>query len=53
MSTDDMTREEERLFGELDVLYGTGKGNHLVWCLVPKDCVVARDRLANTLPIHS
>ena len=48
MSTYDMTREEERLYGELDVLYGTGKGNHLVSCLVPKDCVVALDRLANT-----
>ena len=48
MVTDDMTREEQRLFGELDVVYGTGKGNHLVSCLVPKDCVVALDRLSNT-----
>ena len=48
MATDDMTREEQRLLGELDVVYGTGKGNHLVSCLVPKDCVVALDRLTNT-----
>ena len=53
MSTDDMTCKEERLFGEWDVIYSTGKGNHLVSCLVPKDCVVALDRLANTPPIHS
>ena len=53
MSTDDMTREEERLFGEWDVIYSMGKGNHLVSCLVPKDSGVALDRLANALPIHS
>ena len=29
-------------------MYGTRKGNHLVSCLVPTDCVVALDRLTNT-----
>ena len=35
-------------FWGIGVLYRTGKGNHLVSCLVPKECVVALDRLANT-----
>ena len=32
---------EKEMFKELEIVYGTGKGNHLVSCMIPKDCVPA------------
>ena len=35
----DLTTPERALFQSMQIMYMTGKGNHLVTCLVPEDCV--------------
>ena len=32
---------EKQLFSDMELMYSTGKGNHLVSCMVPRDCVSA------------
>ena len=38
---------EKRVFEKMEVMYQSGKGNHLLPCLVPKDCVKAVNILCN------
>ena len=40
-----LTPSERQLFSEMELLYGTGKGNHLVSCMVPRDCISAMEHL--------
>ena len=42
-----LDEEEKRLIKELEIVYGTGKGNHLVSFLIPQDCVVAIELLVS------
>ena len=35
----EMNDEDKSLVDELDIVYTTGKGNHLVSCMIPKDTV--------------
>ena len=39
--------EEKLLFSKISIMYMTGKGNHLVTCLVPKDAIDAMDVLCD------
>ena len=41
----DLTTAERALFQSMQIMYMTGKGNHLVTCLVPEDCVQAMNVL--------
>jgi len=38
---------ERNMFRELELVYTTGKGNHLVSCMVPRDCVPAVELLTH------
>jgi hypothetical protein len=42
-----LDENERRLFKEMELVYGTGKGNHLVSCIIPKDCVAAIECLVS------
>ena len=42
----DLDEAEMSLFKRMDIVYGTGKGNHLVSCMVPQDCIKAIEILA-------
>lgn len=42
-----LSADEKKLFGEVDITYCTGKGNHLVSILIPKDSRKAMDILAS------
>ena len=43
----DLTTPERALFQSMQIMYMTGKGNHLVTCLVPQDCVEAMNVLCH------
>ena len=40
-----LSDEERTLFDDMQMTYMTGKGNHVVPCLIPRDCVHAMDLL--------
>lgn len=42
-----LSDQEKRLMSSMEITYQTGKGNHLVPCLVPRDCVQAMDKLCD------
>ena len=44
-TVDSLAEEEKLLFSKMSIMYMTGKGNHLVTCLVPKDAIEAMDLL--------
>jgi hypothetical protein len=33
-----LDEREKEIFKKMDIIYGTGKGNHLVSCMIPNDC---------------
>jgi hypothetical protein len=37
--------ENQTLFEKMQVIYATGKGNHLISIIIPNDCVKAMDQL--------
>ena len=46
-TVEQLSEEEKLWFKELTILYGTGKGNHLVSTIIPKDMVVAMELLVS------
>ena len=46
-TVDALAEDEKRLFSKMAITYMTGKGNHLVSCLVPKDTIQAMDLLCH------
>ena len=46
-TVDALAEDEKRLFRKMAITYMTGKGNHLVSCLVPKDTIQAMDLLCH------
>ena len=44
-SINELDDTERNMFNQLEIVYTTGKSNHLVSCLVPKDCVPAVELL--------
>ena len=43
----DLAEADRQLFREMEITFLTGKGNHLVSCIVPLDCVPALNLLTN------
>ena len=42
-----LSEEERQLFDDIQITYMTGKGNRVVPCLIPRDCVHAMDLLCS------
>ena len=42
-----LSEEERQLFDDIQITLLSGKGNHLVPCLIPRDCVHAMDLLCS------